>query len=56
MKRITFRLYESNVTLLAGTDTSDFVMLSADPGESVRNFQTIVLVYQMGQLVFRAPK
>jgi imidazolonepropionase-like amidohydrolase len=114
MKRITYRLYESNVTLLAGTDTSDFgdlvaispgisihdemalleeagippseiitmasenaarsmgianskgsiqagsdadfVMLSADPGESVRNFQTIVLVYQMGQLVFRAPK
>lgn len=110
MERITYRLYESGVTLLTGTDTSDFdgpievkpgislldemvmleeagippteiitmaslnaarsigvsndtgsiqtgkradfLLLSADPGESVRNFQSVVSVYQKGQAVF----
>jgi len=112
MKQITYRLYESGVTLLAGTDVSDlndpisiepgeslleemvlleeagipptaiiamaslnaaqsvglarntgsidadknadFLLLSADPGQSVRNFESIVSVYQMGQEVFSA--
>ena len=106
MKRITYRMYEANVSLLAGTDASDFnesttikpgtslldemrmleesgiptaaivaiaslnaaqsievgkvtgsidigkdadfLLLSADPGESVRNIRSIVSVYQMG--------
>ena len=114
MKQITHRLYESGVTLLTGTDTTDFydpiriqpgvslldemvmleeagvppmeiiamaslnaarsigvdsktgsiesdknadfLLLSADPGESVRNFRSIVSVYQMGRVVFSAPR
>jgi imidazolonepropionase-like amidohydrolase len=114
MKRITFRLYESNVTLLVGTDTSDlndpvdirpgisvhdemllleaagipsseiiamastntarwisvtkstgtilagsdadFVILSADPGDGVRNLRAIDSVYQKGRLVFPASR
>ncbi len=112
MKQITHRLYSSGVTLLTGTDVSDFkdpmsiepgeslleemllleeagipptaiiamatlnaaqsvglahitgsidadknadfLLLSADPGESVRNFESIVSVYRMGQEVFSA--
>ena len=114
MKQITHRLYESGVTLLTGTDTTDFydpiriqpgvslldemvmleeagvppmeiiamaslnaarsigvdsytgsiesdknadfLLLSADPGESVRNFRSVVSVYQMGRVVFSAPR
>jgi len=33
---------------------ADFLLLSADPGESVRNFDSIVSVYQMGREVFSA--
>jgi imidazolonepropionase-like amidohydrolase len=114
MKQITYRLYESGVTLLTGTDVSDlndlmsivpgkslleemvlleeagipptaiitmatlnvaqsvglarttgsvepgknadFLLLAADPGESVRNFESIVSVYKMGREVFSAAK
>ena len=114
MKQITHRLYESGVTLLTGTDTTDFydpiriqpgvslldemvmleeagvppmeiiamaslnaarsigvdsytgsiesdknadfLLLSADPGESVRNFRSVVSVYQMGRVVFSTPR
>lgn len=110
MKQLTHRLYESGITLLTGTDTSDlaepnslepgaslldelilleeagvpateviamasrnaarsigldgktgsidvgkdadFLLLSADPGETVRNFRSIASVYQVGRLVF----
>ncbi len=112
MKQIAHRLYESDITLLTGTDVSDlndpitiepgkslleemllleeagipptaiiamatlnaaqsvgrgnitgsidanknadFLLLSADPGQSVRNFESIVSVYQMGREVFSA--
>ena len=33
---------------------ADFLLLAADPGESVRNFESIVSVYRMGQEVFSA--
>jgi imidazolonepropionase-like amidohydrolase len=33
---------------------ADFLLLSADPGQSVRNFESIVSVYQMGRKVFSA--
>jgi imidazolonepropionase-like amidohydrolase len=109
MQRITYRLHDSGVTLVTGTDTSDFnesseatpgkslldemsmleeagvppteiiamasmnaaraisvsddtgsvqsgrradfLLLSADPGESVQNFQSVVSVFQAGQAV-----
>jgi len=35
---------------------ADFVLLSADPGQSVRNFDSIVSVYRMGQEVFSAAR
>ena len=35
---------------------ADFLLLSADPGESVRNFKSIVSVYQMGREEFSAPR
>ena len=114
MNRIAYRMYESNIRLLAGTDVSDFyesmttkpgeslleelqmledagiptadvikiasvnaaqsigvgektgsiaagkdadfVLLSADPGESVRNIRSIVAVYQMGRGVFASAR
>jgi imidazolonepropionase-like amidohydrolase len=114
MKQITHRLYETGVSLLTGTDTTDladpisfepgaslldemalleeagvpateiiamaslnaarsigldgktgsidsgkdadFLLLAADPGDTVRNFRSIVSVYQMGRLVFSEAK
>ena len=112
MNQIAHRMYEANVTLLAGTDASDFnevtstfpgtslldemlileeagipptaviaiaslnaarsvgvdektgsiesgkdadfLLLSADPGESVQNIRSIVSVYKAGEAVFRS--
>jgi imidazolonepropionase-like amidohydrolase len=46
-----------NITGSIDSDkNADFLLLSADPGESVRNFKSIVTVYQMGREVFSAPR
>jgi imidazolonepropionase-like amidohydrolase len=35
---------------------ADFLLLAADPGDTVQNFRSIVSVYQMGRLVFSEAK